>query len=444
MRRLLCALALLVVSAAASAAPSACAHALSARAPAVRRSAIAAMLRSDEQWMAHALQLAERGRRTAPPNPWVGSVIVAADGATILGEGYHVCAGGPHAEAAALADACARGVSSEALAGATIYVTLEPCHAGPGKRTPACDEAIVAAGIRRVVLALLDPDPIFGGAGLKWLRSRGVAVEVGAGGAAAAASLEPYLHQRRTKRPFCVLKTALSIDGAVACEDGSSRWITGPEARADAHRIRAYSQAVIVGAGTALRDEPRLTWRAEGGEAWARADADGAPAPQPLRVVLDTNGRLLGGPLLDTAEAPTLVLTSAELCDPDALRAWDRAGVEHEVVPLATLAGAGAGCGGARGLHLPAVLDALGRRGILQAMWEGGPHLHASLLQQDLADELVVYVGNCLLGSSALPWAQGPLARTIGEKREWALRSCEALGQDVRITYARRPKPGTD
>ena len=409
------------------------------RAARARASPVATSGHADAQWMERAIALAERGRRTAPPNPWVGAVIVGADGATVLGEGYHIRAGGPHAEAAALNDARARGVLPAALEHATMYVTLEPCHAGPGKRTPACDEAIVRAGIRRVVIAQLDPDPDFGGAGVAFLRSRAVTVDVGVGATAAAASLEPYLHQRRTKRPFCVLKTALSIDGAVACADGSSQWITGPDARADAHGIRARSQAVVVGAGTALRDAPRLTWRATGAEPWAALGADGAPPPQPLRVILDARGRVRTGPLMDTADAPTLVLTCAELCEPEAVRAWERAGVEHEALPLSPADAAG----GAHTLAIGDVVAALGRRQILQAMWEGGPRVHGSLLRADGADMLVAYVGNCLLGSSALPWARAPLADTIAHKREWRLRACDALGQDVKLTYVRaRPADG--
>ena len=169
--------------------------------------------------MLYALELAERGRLSTAPNPWVGCVIVAADGATVLAEGYHQRKGGPHAEAAALADAKARGVSRAAMEGATAYVTLEPCTMGPGKSTPACDAALVASGLRNVHLALLDPDPTFGG-GADFLRANGIAVTVGAGAAAVLASLRPYLYQRRTGKPWVVLKVASSADGAIACADG--------------------------------------------------------------------------------------------------------------------------------------------------------------------------------------------------------------------------------
>lgn len=376
--------------------------------------------------MHRAVELAERGRRTAAPNPWVGCVVVGADGESVLAEGYHIAPGRPHAEAAALADAAARGVSAHALAGATLYCTLEPCHAGPGKRTPPCDEAIVRAGIKRVVVAQQDPDPLFGGAGLATLRAAGIDVCVGAGAAAAAASLEPYLHQRRTRRPFCVVKTAVSIDGAIGCADGSSQWITGEAARADAHELRALSHAIVVGSGTALRDRPRLNVRAQGA-AWAARGAEGADAPPPLRVLLDARGRVREGPLLDPSIGPTLVFTSAA-CDPAALSAWAAAGVQSQVVAADEARG---------GLELGAVLDALGERRIIQVMFEGGPTLHSRLLEAGLADRLQLYVGNCLLGAGSQPWLSAPIARTIADKQLWSLRDVRRLGQDVRLVYGR-------
>ena len=185
--------------------------------------------------MLYALELSERGRLSTAPNPWVGCVIVAADGATVLAEGYHQRKGGPHAEAAALADAKARGVSRAAMEGATAYVTLEPCTMGPGKSTPACDAALVASGLRNVHLALLDPDPTFGG-GADFLRANGIAVTVGAGAAAVLASLRPYLYQRRTGKPWVVLKVASSADGAIACADGGTRLERSAHGSSSSHR----------------------------------------------------------------------------------------------------------------------------------------------------------------------------------------------------------------
>src|ERR1700733_11932243 len=185
-----------------------------------------------------AIQLGERGRHTAPPNPWVGCVIVK--GGSILGEGYHEATGAKHAEVMAIEKA---GVLAR---GATAYVSLEPCpHQG---RTPPCVDALIKAGIQQVVIPLLDPDPHVSGKGVARLKKAGIEVVVGIGQEEAARSLEPYLFQRVTKRPFCVLKSAISLDGRTAAADGSSHWITSDEARQDVHRLRAESQAILVGA----------------------------------------------------------------------------------------------------------------------------------------------------------------------------------------------------
>ena len=292
----------------------------------------------------------------------------------MLAEGFHERKGGPHAEAAALADAARRGVSREQMEGATCYVTLEPCHRGPGKTTPPCDEALVANGIRRVHIALTDPDPDFG-KGADHLRSCGVDVTIGTAAEAVAASLRPYLHQRQTGRPYVVLKVATTTDGAIACKDGTSQWITGPSARAHSQMLRAASQAILVGSGTALADSPRLNLRlAEG------ALPDGALPPRgsPLRVLLDSRGRVVTGPLLDTTIAPTLVLTTPASRGSRARGAWAEAGVEVCELPAAT--GAAAASEGdepsgapatedtAAGVDLGAALDEIGSRGVIQLM----------------------------------------------------------------------------
>ena len=369
---------------------------------------------SDEAAMAEAVALGERGRLTAAPNPWVGSVIVGARG-EIVGRGFHHRAGEPHAEVHALREA------GERARGATAYVTLEPCaHHG---RTPPCAPALVDAGVSRVVVAVLDPDERVAGRGIDILRAAGVSVRVGVGGEAAARSLAPYLHHRRTGRPFCLLKTAGSLDGRTAAADGTSQWITGPEARADAHRLRAESGAVVVGAGTALADQPSLTYRNLDFEA-------GLTPSQPLRVVLDAAGRVPAtGPLFDLGVAPTLVLTTSA-ADAETCRAWAEAGVEVEELPPA-----------AGGVDVGMVLDVLGRRGIVQVMVEGGATLHCALLRAGLADRLVVYTGGVLLGAGGLPLFAGPGPGTLTEASRWRLAGVRQLGGDARLDWE-PVKPG--
>lgn len=397
-----------------------------------------------EGWMLHALRLAERGRLSTAPNPWVGCVIVSEDGETVLAEGFHREKGGPHAEAAALAHASKQAVPREAMESATCYVTLEPCHRGPGKTTPPCDEALVAAGLRTVHVAMVDPDPTFGGAGVEYLRQNGITVVVGTAGEAVAHSLRPYLHQRRTKAPYVVLKVASAVDGTIACEDGTSQWITGPEARAHSQLLRARSQAILVGSGTALADNPRLTVRLD--EAATALLPEGTLPPKPrglLRVVLDARGRLEAGALLDTTDAPTLIFTTAASAGSAARSAWERAdGVEVIEVPSAWPAAAEEGgsndsSGGGNGVELAAVLSVLGARGIIQLMVEGGGGVLGSFLaSRGLAQQMRLYVGATCLGSTASRWMQSPLARTIGEAPRWRLLGVEQLGEDACLDYA--------
>ena len=359
---------------------------------------------NDEAAMVAALTLGEQGRLTAPPNPWVGCVLVR-DG-EIVGRGYHRSPGGPHAEVVALAEAGPRA------RGATAVVTLEPCsHFG---RTPPCAPALVGAGVARVVVALLDPDPNVSGRGIAGLREAGVPVDVGVGAEAATASLAPYLHHRHTGRPLCLLKAAVSLDGRTAAADGTSRWITGPEARADAHRLRAQSQAVVVGAGTALADRPSLTARG----------VDPAPPVQPLRVLLDARGRVPAeGPLFDPALAATLVVTTA-LAGREAVKAWLDAGADVEEVPLAA---------DGAGVDLSAALALLGQRGVLQAMVEGGAALHGSLVRAGLADRMVLYLGGRLLGEAGRPLLTGPGPGTISGAPRWRIIASRPLGPDLRL-----------
>ena len=305
-------------------------------------------------------------RRSTSPNPWVGAVVVTADGRTF--DGATEPPGGRHAEIVALDAARAAGAD---LAGASIVVTLEPCrHQG---RTGPCTDALLGAGIARCTVGVLDPDPNVAGRGVEQLRTAGVAIDV-LDAAPVADQLAPYLHHRRTGRPYVVLKLASTLDGRTAAPDGSSRWITGPEARADVHRLRADSDAVLVGAGTVRADDPELTVR----------DADG---PDPLRVVL---GRAPEG---------------------------------AKVHPCLELGG-----------DLGDVLDTLGGKGVLQLLVEGGPTVAGALHRQGLVDRYVLYLAPALLGGEdARPVLAGPAAATIADAWRGRIESIARLGADLRI-----------
>ncbi|CAE7223909.1 ribD [Symbiodinium pilosum] len=353
------------------------------------------------------------------PNPWVGAIIVGADG-SVLGEGFHKGPGCPHAEVEAFRDAEAKGVSD--FSRATIFSTLEPCHRGPGKRTPPCDELVVSKRVKRCVIGHVDPDENFGGMGVRFIRDAGIQVDVGIAEEPVRRSFRSYFHHRRTGRPYVVLKIATSLDGRVACADKTSQWITQGPARQDAHRLRAESQAVLVGSGTALADRPSLT---------VRLDGEPAPAKPPLRVVLDSRGQVTEGPLMETAAASTLIFTSREHCSQQAKKRWQECAVEFCEVPLVE-----------DKLDLNAVLSALGARGVLQLMVEGGAVLQGEMLQQNLVQELRIYFGATLLGSTAQAWAQTPLTSTIKEARFWTLRELRRVGNDVCLEYERSDDSG--
>jgi diaminohydroxyphosphoribosylaminopyrimidine deaminase / 5-amino-6-(5-phosphoribosylamino)uracil reductase len=321
----------------------------------------------DIERMDRALELARAVRALTPPNPWVGCVIEAADGAVF--EGATAAVGGPHAEAAAITAAAGHD-----LRGATVWVTLEPCsHHG---RTPPCADALIDAGVGRVVVAVEDPDPAVAGRGITRLREAGIDVEVGVRIDEAETLLAPYLHHRRTGRPYVVLKLAASLDGRTAAPDGTSQWITGPRARADAHALRAESDAVLVGAGTVRTDDPSLTVR-------------DAPAPRgdPERIVL--------------GEAPP----SAKV----------RPCLEH------------------RG-DLGELLDQLGAKGHLQLLVEGGASVAHAFHTQGLVDRYVLYLAPVLFGGDdARGVFAGSGAPTIDEVWRGRILSVNRLGDDLRI-----------
>jgi diaminohydroxyphosphoribosylaminopyrimidine deaminase/5-amino-6-(5-phosphoribosylamino)uracil reductase len=353
----------------------------------------------DDRHMRRALELAAVPARTSP-NPRVGAVVVR-DGA-VIGEGYHAGYGLPHAETEALAGIDARG--------ATVYVNLEPCnhHAS----TPPCTEVLIAAGVERVVAAISDPDERTRGKGFDRLRRAGVIVDVGTLDRQAAALNAPFIHHRTTGRAFVSLKLAQTIDGRLASADGSSRWITGPEARGAVHERRARVDAVMVGAGTATADDPLLTARDVGAEI------------QPLRVIVDSTGRTSTSARAFGSDGQTVVATTGR-CSHERQLAYKEAGAEVLLLPSDDA-----------GVDLRALAEELGRRGVLEVLCEGGAELASSLLRDDLVDRLEIHTGPVVLGA-------GPELHELGlasltDARRWTLGSTEALGDDVLSTYHRR------
>jgi diaminohydroxyphosphoribosylaminopyrimidine deaminase/5-amino-6-(5-phosphoribosylamino)uracil reductase len=367
---------------------------------------------NDHDHLSRAIEIATRGRGRVHPNPVVGAVVVK-DGA-ILGEGWHAEYGGPHAEVNAIA-AC----NGADLAGATIYVSLEPCcHQG---KTGPCTEAIVDAGISRVVVASDDPTEKASGRGLGILRDEGVTVDVAGGELAARARLanQAFRKHARSGRPWVLFKSAMTLDGKVATRTGDSKWISSESSRELAHRWRASVDAVVVGIGTALADDPQLTARIED------PDPTVPPLRQPRRVVFDSTGRLpLDSQLVQQApEIPLTVVVS---------RAAGRSAAD-------ALVNAGADVIVATGEHEPArvrsALDQLGEAGIHGVLLEGGPHLAGAFLDAGEIDEVRLFLAPLLLGGSK---ARDPLEGEGVEKISEALRAltldCERVADDVLIS----------
>lgn len=353
------------------------------------------------QWMQQALQLAELARFHAPPNPWVGCVVVKEG--RLVGQGWTQPPGQAHAEIGALQEA------QERARGATLYVTLEPCaHTG---RTPPCVEAIIRAGIAEVYVGIQDPDSRVSGKGIARLQQAGIKVVQGVCASDIQRSLMPYLYQRQTGLPYTILKAAVSLDGRIAAADQTSQWITCPEAREDVHLQRATSQAIVIGAGTALKDLPRLTAR------------HSACQTQPLRVLLDARGQVPAqGPLFDQMLAQTLVITSSQVSD-ERRREWEATGAEVVLVSASPT-----------GIHLEEAWSVLGKRLILQVLVEGGATLQSALLETSLFNRLLLYMGPLLLGSSGLPFYQQRIA-TLQHAHRLVLQDVQRFGDSVRLDY---------
>ena len=357
----------------------------------------------DHRWMARAHRLAERGLYTTDPNPRVGCILVR-DGA-VVGEGFHQRAGEPHAEIHALN---AAGNQAE---GATAYVTLEPCsHFG---KTPPCSDALIAAGVQRVVVALEDPNPEVSGDGIRKMEDAGIVVASGLMPEGSERINPGFLSRMRRARPWVRLKMAMSLDGRTAMSSGESQWITGPEARRDLQRLRARSAAILTGVGTVLADDPSLNVR----------EID-EPFTEPLRIVLDPDGRTPPSARLFSLSGPILMGIASDTPSPDG---WD----QHDNVEVIQLDRS------ALGLDLQQLMGGLARREINELHVEAGATLTGALLRQQLVDEIVLYTAPVLMGSSARPLFELPLT-AMDQKIELEIEEIRTVGKDLRMTI--RPR----
>ncbi|MCH9609702.1 MAG: Riboflavin biosynthesis protein RibD [Chlamydiales bacterium] len=331
-------------------------------------------------FMTYALSLGEKARLTAPPNPWVGSIVVK--NGTIVGEGWTSSYGGAHAEVVALEKA------GGAAKGATVYATLEPCsHTG---RTPPCVDALIKAKVARVILPFEDPDPLVSGQGIAALQRAGIEVKVGVAKEEAERSLRPYLFHRKYRRPYTILKLASSLDGRTAAFDATSKWITGEEARRDVHRLRAASCAIAVGANTARIDHPALTVRG--------IDEPFAP---PKRILFDRS-------LEVSSEGYDSVFTTKPSDQKNLFVVDEEAYFEQ-------------------------ALEILGAQNIIQLLVEGGAKIHSGLFP--FAQQLTFYLGNCLLGPKGLPSFSHLPSPSIKEVQRLQLEGVYRFENDIRLDY---------
>jgi diaminohydroxyphosphoribosylaminopyrimidine deaminase/5-amino-6-(5-phosphoribosylamino)uracil reductase len=367
-----------------------------------------------ERFMRRALELAARGRGLTSPNPMVGAVVVTPDG-EVVGEGFHAKAGGPHAEIEALRAAGARA------RGATLYVTLEPCsHQG---RTPPCAPRVIEAGVARVVAAVGDPNPLVSGHGFAELRRAGVEVVTGVGTTDAERQNRVFLTAMRERRPHVTLKAGMTLDGKIADLHGASRWITGELARQHAHRLRSESDAILVGIGTVLRDDPELTVRL--GQPWPR---------EPLRVVLDTGARTPVGARFIRAGRPSCALIAVGAEAPEG-RVRDLAASGAAVVSCRTRDGR---------VDLGALLAELFAREVRAVLVEGGGEVHGAFLDAGLVDGVAMFAAPLLIGGRRATPVVGGAGRELKSAVRLGGFTVTTLGDDLLIEaeVVREPRGG--
>lgn len=366
----------------------------------------------DTVFMAEAMQLAARGKYSTQPNPRVGCLIVKQD--EIIGRGWHQIPGQGHAEVNALADA------GDAASGATAYVTLEPCsHTG---KTGPCCEALVNAGIERVVVAMLDPNPLVSGQGVQYLKQHQVDVSMPLLEAQAEALNPGYIKRQKFQQPLVRCKLAMSLDGRTGLSNGDSKWITGAAARADVQKLRAQSCAILTGIDTVLADDPEMKIRRSQLDV---PEMDLAMHKQPLRVVLDS-GLRIGADATILSPADEVIVICSDSGGWDGVKRDQLVAAGVEIVSLPTA--------GSRGVDLKEVMRFLAARECNEILVECGSRLAGAMLEIGLVDELIIYIGASLLGDKGLPLVKLPDFDSMDQISKLAFRDVRQIGEDIKIT----------
>lgn len=359
-------------------------------------------VQQDAAYMARAIYLAKRGRYTTDPNPRVGCVLVRDN--AVIGEGWHVKAGLDHAEVNALK-------TLQHARGATAYVTLEPCsHQG---RTPPCSDTLIKAGVSRVVVAMQDPNPLVSGRGLEKLKAAGIDVVCGVLAEDALALNRGFIKRMTENRPFVRSKLAMSLDGRTAMASGESKWITSAEARADVHKLRAESSAILTGVNTILADDPALNARIE------------SEVVQPIRVIADSRLTMPANARMGKLPGRSLILT----CSQDEVKQQQLQKAGFEVHHLA---------GNNNRLDLHEVMTFLAQQQVNELLVEAGAILNGALLAEGLVDEYIIYMAPCILGDQGRGLFKMPGLQTMADKKNLKLKDVRHIGQDLKLTFTSR------
>lgn len=361
----------------------------------------------DEYYMRLAIVEGEKGKLTSSPNPWVGCIIVKNN--QVISSGFHYKTGDKHAEIIAISKINDKTI----LDNSDIYITLEPCcHYG---KTPPCTDTLLKFKFNKIIIALVDPDERVSGNGIRILRNNGYNCVVGVCENEAYESLRPYIYNKKMNRPYCILKNAISLNGKIACEDGSSRWITNNLSIQNSNLIRANSDAILVGTNTAIIDNPELIIKNE--------FIKNENLKNPIRIILDTYGKIKEGKIFND-KAKTIMVTNQYTCCKETIDIWKYNSVQIIYVPLNNNL-----------LCIETLLVELGKIGIMKLLIEGGGKLATYFLSNNLVNEYILYINSSFIGCNGYDFYTSDFPKKICDKKELKLRNFEKFDNDIKLTY---------